>query len=115
MGTAVKHAKYQCAHASFMNYPQIELKRNSPKVKEFLSKLPKGIVGADGQVAPHKSDALVWFIQENPDMGSYEAKENEFVFQVESYNNVPALQHLKTALEILKKDSAEFRKLLKDA
>jgi DNA-directed RNA polymerase subunit D len=115
LGKASKHAKYQCAHASFMIYPQIELKKNSPKVKEFLSKLPKSMFFEDGEIKPHKSDALIWFIEENPDLGSYESKEGDFVFQVESYNNVPALVHLQTALELLKNDSTEFRKLLKEA
>ncbi len=43
LGKASLHAKFQCAHASFMNYPVFELKKNSPKVKEFLSKLTPSV------------------------------------------------------------------------
>ncbi len=48
-------------------------------------------------------------------MVSYEVKQNEFVFQVESYNNVPAASHMLTAIELLKADAVEFRKLIKEA
>lgn len=113
MSTGVVHAKFQCAHASFSNYPVFELKKNSTKLKEFLSQLPKNSFDSSGEIKPYKSDALEWFIEENSDLGSVEHKDTEFVFQIESYNNVPASKLLIYAIESLKKDTLEFKKQLK--
>lgn len=115
LGKGTTHAKFQCAHASFMNNVDFELKKNSPKLKEFISKLPPSSFDEKGEIKPNKSDALAWFLEENPELGTYVTKENEFILQVETYNNVPALTQLSTALQIIEEQTAEFRKQLKEA
>ncbi len=114
LSTAITHAKFQCAHASFSNFPVFDLKKNSTKLKEFYNQIPKSQFDKNGEIKPNKADALEWFIEENPDLGTVDYKNNEFVFQIESYNNVSAIKHLVAAIESLKKDTAEFKKQLKE-
>ncbi len=111
-GIGRTHAKFQCAHAAYQLYPDIELKKASPRVKEFLSQLPPHVLDEKGEIRPHYSDAVAWFIEQNPDLGTYTQKDDEFIFTIESYNGVPALTHLQTALTLIKDESTSFRKEL---
>lgn len=112
LGAPHTHAKFQSATASYMLYPEIELKKNSPKVKEFLAQLPSHIFDAQGNVRPHHSDAVLWFIERNPELGSVKNAENEFIFQAESFNNLTALEQIHRALALMKEQSAELKKLV---
>lgn len=112
MGVAKKHAKFQCAHASYGHYPVFKVKKNSPKLKEFIDALPAACKDSKGEPVAYKCDALEHFAQENTDIAEFSFKEDEFVFRIESYNNVPAKEHLVRALETIKEEAKEARKLL---
>ncbi len=110
-GTAKKHAKFQAATASYMYYPEFTLKKTNA-AKEFLAKLPKRILNDKGEVDAWHSDVIEEFLERNPDSGEYKYKDGEFIFMIESYNNVTPLEHFKHALEIVKKEASEARKQL---
>lgn len=112
-GTARKHARFQCAHASYSHYPVFTVKKNSQKLSEFLNSLPAGCLDSKGNVVAWKCDAAIDFAEQNPDVASYSEKQDQFVFSIESYNNVPALGQLKAALELMGEKTKELKKLLK--
>ncbi len=113
LGTSRKHAKFQCAHASYSHYATFVVKKNTQKLQEFVKALPASCLDAKGNVVAWKCDAAVDFAQNNPDSAEYREKEDEFVFIIESYNNVPALGQLKAALELMGETAKELKKLLK--
>lgn len=112
-GNGRKHAKFQCAHASYSHYPVFTVKKNSQKLQEFLKSLPQSCLDAKGSVVAWKCDAAIDFAEDNPDSAEYKEKEDEFVFTIESYNNVSALGQLKAALELMGEQAKELKKLLK--
>lgn len=113
MGTGRKHAKFQCAHASYSRYPIFTVKKNSQKLQEFMKALPASCLDSKGSVLAWKCDAAVYFAQNNPDSAEYKEKEDEFVFTIESYNNVSALGQLQAALQLMAEKVNELKKLLK--
>ena len=112
-GTAKKHAKFQCAHASYGLMPFFKVKKNSPKLKEFVEKLPKAMLDSKGEPVAWKCTALDKFALDNPDVAEYGLDDHDFVFTIESFNNVPAAGHLRTALKLMASMSGEIRKELK--
>jgi len=111
--TGRKHAKFQSAHASYSNYPVFTVKKNSQKLPDFLKSIPANCLDSKGNVIPWKCGAVVDFAEQNPDAASYSEKEDQFVFIIESYNNLPALQQLERALEVMGENTKELKKLLK--
>ena len=99
-GTARKHAKFQCAIASYNYFPKLKkdakvclnhaIEIGSPNAKTF---------------ATSECDAC-----KLDDKGELEYKDDEFTFFVESYNNISAREHLKTALKIMKEQAKEIKK-----
>ena len=112
-GTAKKHAKFQCAHASYGLMPFFKVKKNSPKLKEFVEKLPKSMLDSKGEPVAWKCTGLEKFAVDNPDIAEYGLDEKDFVFMVESFNNIPATQHIRTALKVMAAHAGEIRKELK--
>ncbi len=112
-GTAKKHAKFQCAHASYGLMPFFKVKKNSPKLKEFVEKLPKPMLDSKGEPVAWKCTALEKFATDNPDVAEYGLEEKDFVFTIESFNNVPATGQLRTALKVMAGHAGEIRKELK--
>lgn len=112
-GTAKKHAKFQCALASYTYFPKFSLKKGA-KAKEFLDSLPRSFFDAKGELKPYQAvDAVENFLAENKDQGEFEYKDDEFLFMIESYNNVPAQAQLKAALKALASETAEALKQVK--
>ncbi len=112
-GTSKKHAKFQAAHASYGSMPSFKVKKNSPKLKEFLDSLPRKCFDEKGNVVAWKADGLEDFALDNPDIAEYSLDDDEFVFTVESYNNVPALEQLRCALKITAESASQAAKELK--
>lgn len=108
-----KHAKFQCAQASYSHYATFVVKKNTQKLQEFVKALPASCLDAKGNVVAWKCDAAVDFAQNNPDAAEYKEKEDEFVFMIESFNNITALGQLKAALELMGENAKELKKLLK--
>lgn len=110
-GTAKTHAKFQCATASYAYYPVFSLKKTAA-AKEFLARVPKKMLGENGEVNPWHAELVEEFIERNPGNGEFSFKDDEFLFTIESYNDIPAAEHFKTALDVVKKEAAEARKQL---
>jgi len=108
-GNALQHAKFQSAIASYTNYAKFELKKTAG-TKEFLASLPKKVFDEKGEVNPWYAELVEEYLEENPEAGSFEYKDDEFIFFVESYNNVSALAKLRAALETIKKEAGEIKK-----
>ena len=112
-GIAQKHAKFQCALASYSYYPKYTLKKG-PKAKEFLDSLPRSFFSAKGELKPFAAvDVVEEFIAKNPEQGDFKYENDEFLFMIDSFNNVTAATHLKTALAVLKSEAAEALKQVK--
>ncbi|MEK6923815.1 MAG: DNA-directed RNA polymerase subunit D [Candidatus Micrarchaeota archaeon] len=108
-GNPNQHARFQCAIASYTYYPEFSLKKGAA-LKEFTANLPKSVLDADGNILPWHAELAEEFLEKHPDQGELKYKQDEFIFFVESYNNVDALEHFKKALGIIKKEAAEARK-----
>ena len=111
--TPKKHAKFQSAHASYAHFPHFTVKKNAQKFTEFVKALPSSMLDAKGNVVAWKCDAVRDFAAYNQDVAEYKEKEDEFVFSIESYNNLSALQQLERALELMGENAKELKKLLK--
>ncbi len=112
-GNAKKHAKFQCAHASYGSMPSFKIKKNSPKLKEFLDSLPRKCLDEKGNPISWKCDGVEDFALENPDVAEYSLDDNQFVFTIETYNNVPAGQHLRAALKLMAESASHALKEVK--
>ena len=103
-GKGKQHAKFQCAIASYSQVPKL------PAGKKNLCKVHCAESGEDAKdaVAREKCDAC-----KMDDKGELAYKADEFIFFVESYNNITAEDQLKAALGIMKQESEVLEKELK--
>ena len=98
--TSKEHAKYQCALASYSYYPELK-KKGSGSWDSVLKEMPPGLVSKDGKIIDYsKIDAIDDYANQSDDM-ELKLHEDEFLFHVESYNNVEPMQHFETAIEII--------------
>lgn len=102
-GKGKQHAKFQCAIASYSQSPKIPASSKLCKAHCIES-------GEDAKdaVAREKCDAC-----KMEEKGELTYKEDEFVFFVESYNNVSAGDQLKAALVAMKEQAEVVEKELK--
>ncbi|MBI5228484.1 DNA-directed RNA polymerase subunit D [Candidatus Micrarchaeota archaeon] len=118
VGTGKKHAKFQCALASYNYYPEIRIKGCKKCEDAILKACPRNLITKEG------SELVVKNIEQCNLCGAcveacehegvkVRGKDDEFIFFVESYNNVPAYEHLRKAIEILKEQTASLVKELK--
>ncbi|MEW5955205.1 MAG: DNA-directed RNA polymerase subunit D [Candidatus Micrarchaeota archaeon] len=110
-GTARQHAKFQSALASYCYYPEIKVKKGEKKLAAAAEACPRKIIAASGElVHPERCDLCNACKDAAPEAVSVKGREDEFIFFVETYNNVPAGQQLKRALAILTERCAALAK-----
>ncbi len=105
-GTGREHAKFQNNHASYGYYPELKIKGSKA---DALKILPKGAVDANGKILqPEKLD-----IGPLNDEVEVLAKENEFIFYIESYNGENPAEVLARAVTSLREKTDELKTELK--
>ncbi|MDO8660766.1 MAG: DNA-directed RNA polymerase subunit D [Candidatus Woesearchaeota archaeon] len=108
LGMGNQHAKFQNAHASYAEFPVIE-SANAKALQEAIPLLPKGSVDDKGKIVrPEKVD--LGHVTEQVEV---KGKPGEFVFTVESYNNLTATEVLSSAVKHLTASADETKKELK--
>jgi DNA-directed RNA polymerase subunit D len=103
-GKGRTHAKFQCAVASYNQVPKL------PAGAKKLCRMHAAEAGEDAEspVERDKCDAC-----KMDEKGDLFYKDDEFIFFVESYNNVAAEDQLKKAVSVLKADAEVLEKELK--
>jgi DNA-directed RNA polymerase subunit D len=114
LGTAKTHAKFQCAHASFSQLAELtsarkvaedDIVQTYPETKEKPEEFAKK--------HPELCDFNLEYVQIGDDVYKVECKPDEFLFYVESYNNVPAQKQFERAVELVKSKLSELSKEMK--
>jgi DNA-directed RNA polymerase subunit D len=113
-GIAKTHAKFQCAHASFAQLCELTVAKKvdeddvvqayaatSEKPEEFAKKHPE------------LCDFNLEHVKIGDTVYKVDCKEDEFLFYVESYNNIPAQKQFERAVEMVKSKLVELSKELK--
>ena len=99
-GTAKQHAKFQCALASYAAVPELK-KKGSASWDSVLKNMPSELVSKDGKIIDYtKADAIETLTNQVDDL-EVDYKEGEFIFFIESYNNLTPMQHVENALKII--------------
>ncbi|HEV8289831.1 MAG TPA: DNA-directed RNA polymerase subunit D [Candidatus Norongarragalinales archaeon] len=101
-GTAKKHARWQAALASYSYYPEVKINKKAVKKPEELVKAAQGMLTKDLESKGIEKSDLAFLLQEmEPEGVKVTMKNDEFLFFVESYNNIPAMKHFQTAVKML--------------
>lgn len=112
-GTMRQHAKFQCALASYSIVPELKVKKGSELAKA-VEACPRKVFNEKGEaVKIDACDLCNACAEAAPDCVEVKPKENEFLFFIESYNNITAAEHLKKALSILEEKTSALVKELK--
>lgn len=114
LGTSKTHAKFQCAHASFAQLVELtaakkvaddDIVQTYPESKEKPEEFAKK--------HPELCDFNLEHVQIGNDVYKVDCKPDEFLFYVESYNNVPAQKQFERAVELVKSKLVELSKEMK--
>lgn len=113
-GIAKKHAKFQCAHASFANLCKLTVAK---KVEDDLVVHDYPAVNESAEEFAKKHPELCDYLLEYVKIGDVaykvEAVDDAFIFQVESYNNITAEKQFWRAVTLIKSKLEELAKELK--
>ncbi len=113
-GTSKTHAKFQCAHASYAQLVQLtvakkvsddDIVQTYPETKEKPEEFAKK--------HPELCDFNLEHVQIGDDVYKVDCKPDEFLFYVESYNNIPAQKQFERAVELVKSKLLELSKEMK--
>ena len=110
-GTSRKHAKFQSALASYCYSAEIKVKKGDKKLGAAVAACPRKIICETGELEhPEACDLCGACIEAAPEAVTLRGKEDEFIFFVETYNNITASQQLKRALAKLEQSCASIAK-----
>lgn len=110
-GTARKHAKFQSALAAYCYAADIKTKKGEKKIAAASAACPRKIISEKGEVEhPEACDLCGACVEAAPEAVTLKGKEDEFIFFVETYNNITAPQQLKRALAKLEERCASLAK-----
>ncbi|MBD3310043.1 DNA-directed RNA polymerase subunit D [Candidatus Woesearchaeota archaeon] len=121
MGTGKDHTKFSPCLAFYKYRPQIEIKGNPEDVDKVVQSCPVDIYkNEDGKLALNKDNLMLCHlcnacVEMDPKNISVEAKDDEFVFYVESWGQLDCKEIALAALDMLKKRMDEFDTKLKEA
>lgn len=105
-GIGRNHAKFQGAHASYTQW--VDVKAKGKAAEEVKVILPRAKFDGDALSNPHEVDALSVADMLESKGADVKVREDAFLFQVESYNNVSAATHLKRAIKLLRDKCQEL-------
>jgi DNA-directed RNA polymerase subunit D len=108
-GMGRTHAKFQCAHASYTYWTDLKSDKKRAAVDAVKRLLPRADVDEDLALTnPHEVDVLSVADQLEEAGVAVKPREDAFLFQVESYNNIPAGQQLARAVKTLARKCEEL-------
>jgi DNA-directed RNA polymerase subunit D len=113
-GRARQHARWQCCLASYSAWPDFKVGKECKECGECAKACPRGIISEDIKlVSPEKCD-LCRACEEACEKSALKVKgsRDELHFFVESFNNIPAREHLENALNILSSKAEALEKEL---
>jgi len=98
-GTARQHAKFQSTLASYAYCAKIKVKKGDKNLAAAVAACPRKIILPSGELqSVELCDLCGACTDAAPEAVSLKAKNDEFIFFVETYNNVTALAQLKRGL-----------------
>ncbi len=111
-GTGKKHAKFQNALASYNYFPEFKVSGECNKCGACVEACPRGAISKDVKLVGTGKCDLCGACQESCGKKALKVKwkEGDFVFFVESYNNVPAAECFKKAVQMLDEKAEELSK-----
>jgi DNA-directed RNA polymerase subunit D len=114
LGTAKTHAKFQCAHASFAALAQLTAEKKVAD-DDIVQTYPASSLKPEefAKAHPELCDFNLEYVQVGDVVYKVDCKTDEFLFFVESYNNVPASKQFERGVEMLKSKLLELSKEMK--
>jgi DNA-directed RNA polymerase subunit D len=111
MGLPRIHAKFHSALAAYSAFPEVSIEGCKNKA-EILEAAPEGVFDKSFNILkPHKVslDMNCFDVCEPEGSAKIVPKENEFVFFVESYNNLTAKEQVRRAIKIVEAKFGEIQ------
>jgi DNA-directed RNA polymerase subunit D len=114
LGTALDHAKWQAANASYQYYPELEVPKDlkPADLKKAVSECPKGVLALKGSRLslrdPVNCDLCLKC--ESVKGVRVKANPNKFIFRVETVSGMPPAEIIERAGQILQTKAEEFKK-----
>ncbi|MGC8851157.1 MAG: DNA-directed RNA polymerase subunit D [Candidatus Micrarchaeia archaeon] len=100
-GTMRQHAKFQCALASYNAFPEITVKKGGA-LKAGVDACPRKVFNEKGEPTNLEAcDLCNACTDAAPENFQVKPSATEFIFFVETYNNISPKEHLNKALEIM--------------
>ncbi len=119
LGIGKVHSKWSPAHVYYKNYPQITIKDpKTTKAEAICEVCPKNLFFVDKSQLKvkedeiHKCNLCRACVENFPNEVSLEPKEDEFLFSVESFGQLPHKVILEKAAEVLSDQLTKISKLL---
>lgn len=119
LGTGKSHAKWQASNASYMYYPELEVKKGAKNLEKVVKACPNGAVALKSRklvlLDLFKADECKRIVDDVSD-GDVTIKEDptRFVFRVESVSGLDPKYIITQAAEILLGKAKEFKTELKN-
>ncbi len=119
LGTGKTHSKWSPAHVYYKNYPVIKIKKaNTSKAQEIAEVCPKKLFKVESSKLKLEEEKMYECSlcracsEKFPEEISLEPKENEFLFSVESFGQLPHKVILEKASQVLSEQLTQISKLL---
>ncbi|MDK2849887.1 MAG: DNA-directed polymerase subunit [Candidatus Woesearchaeota archaeon] len=119
LGIGKEHAKWSPAHVYYKNYPQIKVKKpTTSKADAIVEICPKKLFKIENSKLKvdegriHECSLCRACVENFPEEISFEPKEDEFLFSVESFGQLPHKVILEKASEVLTEQLNKISKLL---